>query len=247
MNCSNGGRSYERVLGVPHATTSGRSVGGETGSVRHKSAPNVHNTPLRAQGHRTLNAAPLAPCPPLIPFDMTYRLSQPAGKGRASVDGRRGRTHSGGSGTQAKCSAGGELRHASTSPGMRQRAPDNHWNHVQCTLMSHWIGLYQGGCTHSSAWCVGGAVYVCVTACGLAASACEGLTLVNTTRTRQGRLLTSFPSIYDVCGTEKPLECAADVYQGRVDCGATGHMVCGAELTVPVPGKDVPTSCMLCV
>ena len=100
---------------------------------------------------------------------------------------------------------------------------------------------------HSSAWDVGGAVHVCVTACGLAASACEGVTLVDATRTRRGGLLTSFPSMYDAYGTQKPLECAADVYQGRVDCGATGHMVCCAVLTVPVPGKDVPTACTLCM
>jgi hypothetical protein len=60
----------------------------------------------------------------------------PTGKGRASADGRLGRTHSSGSRIQAKCSLGGELRHASTSPGMQQRAPDNRWNYVRCTLVS---------------------------------------------------------------------------------------------------------------
>lgn len=96
----------------------------------------------------------------------------------------------------------------------------------------------------SSAWDVGGAVHVCVTACALGPSACEGVTLVDATRTRRGGLLTSFPSMYDAYGTQKPLECAADDYQGRVNCGAAGHMVCCSVLTVPIPGKDELTYCL---
>ena len=63
------------MLGVPHVTTSGRFADGETGSVcdTSPSAPNVHNTPLGAQGRRTLQAAPPAPSPPLIPFNIAYR------------------------------------------------------------------------------------------------------------------------------------------------------------------------------
>ena len=62
------------MLGVPHVTTSGRFAGGETGLYATQvRAPNVHNTPLGAQGHRTLDAAPRFPGPPLIPFHIAYR------------------------------------------------------------------------------------------------------------------------------------------------------------------------------